>query len=136
MTNFGFTMTYNKKGTNVQGSLLVIRHTDDGNYRIKSNAIYGLALGDDTSMGWATFSGKATYREPDWLDAEGNHEFTVYVEEWDSPDIDQLWLQVTDKDRTVIIDMSMISPASDNTEGIEAGNIVVPHKPDRGGKKK
>ena len=133
-TNFGFTMKYNKKGTKVQGSLLMIRHTDDGNYRIKSNAIYGLALGDGASMGWASFSGKATYNQPDWLEAEGNHEFTIYVEDWDDPAIDQIWIQIADKDRILISDMSMITPAGENTEGIEGGNIVVPHKPARGKK--
>ena len=45
-TNFGYTMKYNKKGTNVMGSLLLIRHMPDGSiFRVKSNAIEGLALG-------------------------------------------------------------------------------------------
>jgi uncharacterized repeat protein (TIGR01451 family) len=67
-TNFGFTMSYNKKGTNVKGSFLLIRHLSDGTkYRVKSNALECLALGGDHStepFGWASFSGKATYLEP------------------------------------------------------------------------
>ncbi|MBW6516875.1 MAG: cadherin-like domain-containing protein, partial [ANME-2 cluster archaeon] len=44
-TNFGYTMKYNKKGTNIQGNLLLVRHLPDGTiYRVKSNALYGLAL--------------------------------------------------------------------------------------------
>ena len=39
-TNFGFTMKYTKKATNIQGSLLLIAHLTDGSiYRIKSNAL-------------------------------------------------------------------------------------------------
>jgi hypothetical protein len=61
-------MKYNKKGIKVQGNLLLIRHFGDDNiYRIRSNALYGLALGEDKDYGWATFSGKATYLELDWL---------------------------------------------------------------------
>lgn len=128
-TNFGFSMKYNKKGSKVQGSLLIIRHTDDGNYRIKSNALYGLALGGDASMGWASFSGKATYSEPTWLEAVGNHEFTVYVEDRDGSGPDRIWLQLTDKDRVLIADLSMMGPASGNSVPIVGGNVVVPHDP-------
>ncbi|HSF80859.1 MAG TPA: S8 family serine peptidase, partial [Anaerolineales bacterium] len=46
-TNFGYNLKYNKRGTNVQGNLLLIRHMPDGSiYRVKSNALNGLALGD------------------------------------------------------------------------------------------
>jgi hypothetical protein len=133
-TNFGFTMKYNKKGTNLQGSLLMIRHTADGNFRIKSNALFGLAVGDGDGMGWASFSGKATYKEPLWLDAEGNHEFTVYVEDRGADGIDQIWIQLTDKDRVLIGEMSMTAPGDGNTVPIEGGNIVVPHLAQRGKK--
>jgi hypothetical protein len=63
-TNFGYTMKYNKKGSKVQGSLLLIRHLADGSiYRVKSNAVDGLALGDGGAYRWATFGGKSTYLE-------------------------------------------------------------------------
>jgi hypothetical protein len=46
-------MKYNKKGNKVQGSFLLIRHIPDGTkYRVKSNAVDGLALGGD-DMRWA-----------------------------------------------------------------------------------
>jgi len=82
-TNFSFTMKYTKKGTNVKGSLLLIRHPGDGLiYRIRSNALNSLAFGEsiDTSgwYGWTSFSGKATYLEPDLIDRIGNHEVIVY----------------------------------------------------------
>ena len=45
-----------RNGKNLRGSLLMIRHLPDGTkYRIKSNALGGLALGEDPTvpMGWA-----------------------------------------------------------------------------------
>jgi len=130
-TSFGYTMKYNKKGTNVKGSLLLIRHTAEGNYRIKSNALYGLALGEsiDPAFGWASFSGKATYQEPGWLEPIGNHEFVVYVEDHGEPGSgsDQIWVETHDKDNAVIPVMSMDRPATDHTETLQGGNIVVPH---------
>jgi len=74
-TNFGYTMKYGKNGGNPKGSLLLIRHLAEGaKYRVKSNAPEGLAIGEDMSMpvGWATFSGKATYLAPG-MKAEALH---------------------------------------------------------------
>jgi VCBS repeat-containing protein len=133
-TNFGYTMKYNKKGTNIQGSLLLIRHLPDGSiYRVKSNALYGLALGEsgsgDEIFGWASFGGKSTYLEPDWPEPVGNHEFLAYVEDRNEPGtgIDRFWIQVRDKDGVAIEAMSMAEPAVDNATEINGGNVVVPH---------
>jgi hypothetical protein len=131
-TNFGYTMKYNKTATTVQGSLLLIRHTGDGNkYRIKSNAISGLALGEDSSipMGWASFSGKTTYLEPGMVEPEGNHKFTAYVEDHDElgVGIDRFWLETRDKDSVVIPDLSMPEPAVSEALVLNGGNLVVPH---------
>jgi hypothetical protein len=98
-TNVGFTMKYNNKATNIQGSLLLIRHlADDTIYRVKSNALYGLALGEGKKapMGWAPFSGKSTYQEPGWPRPEGNHEFLAYVEDRNEPGngTDRFWIEV------------------------------------------
>jgi hypothetical protein len=85
-TNFGYTMKYNKKGQKVKGNLLLIRHMTDGSiFRVKSNALYGLALGQSGGIGWASFSGKSTYLEPGWSEPIGNHEFLVYVEDHGKP---------------------------------------------------
>jgi hypothetical protein len=139
-TNFGFTMQYNQgssrgKGKGVkdkepkaQGSLLFIRHLDDGTlWRLKSNAIDGMALSED---GWASFLGKATYREPGWEESEGNYDFLVYVEDHGTPGagVDQFWIQTFDPTDTLVPDLSMMEPAPDNTVTIEGGNIVVPHE--------
>jgi hypothetical protein len=137
-TNFGYTMKYNKKGKNLKGSLLLIRHTDSGIYRVKSNALFGLALGSEDGSdpyGWASFSGKSTYREPGWDSGEGNHQFIVYVEDHGTPGAaaDRFWIEVRDKDRNVIGDSSMSSPAATNAETLEGGNIVVPHQGGSGG---
>jgi PKD repeat protein len=125
-TNFGYTMKYNKKATNVQGSLLLIRHLADGTiYRVKSNALYGLALGEDSEapMGWASFSGKSTYQEPGWPDPIGNYVFTVYVEDRNEPGtgVDRFWIEVSDG-------LALERPATDNALPIEGGNLVVPHR--------
>ncbi len=133
-TNFGFTMKYSKKGNKVQGSLLLIRHLSDGTiYRVKSNALYGLALGQwstgGETRGWASFSGKATYLEPGWPEPVGNHEFVAYVEDWNEPGtgVDRFWIEVRDKDRNVVGDMSMNHEATENAQQLQGGNIAVPH---------
>jgi hypothetical protein len=129
-TNFGYTMKYNKKGTNVKGSLLLIRHTAEGNYRVKSNALYGLALGEsgDPAFGWASFSGKTTYLEPGWSEPVGNYVFLVYVEDHGVPGagVDRFWIEVLDKQRNAAT-LSMARDAFDHAEGLDGGNIVVPH---------
>lgn len=135
-TNFGFTMKYNKKATNIQGNLLLIKHLPDGSiYRTKSNALYGLALGEEEdecgeNFGWASFSGKNTYLEPGWPEPEGNHEFKVYVEDHNEPvtGIDTVWIEALDKDGLVIEYMFMLRPATDNTNQIQGGNLVVPQQ--------
>lgn len=133
-TNFGYTMKYNKKRTNIQGSLLLIRHIEgapegEDKWRIKSNSLEGLALGGETGpdFGWAAFSGKATYRAPG-ADNEGNHEFTVYVEDRDDPgtETDRFWVETRDKTDNRIDDLSMGDPATATAVDIHGGNIVVP----------
>jgi hypothetical protein len=126
----GYTMKYNKKRTNVQGNLLLIRHLADGTkYRIKSNSVTGLALGEEGTFGWASFSGKTTYLEPGWDEAVGNHRFLVYVEDHGEPGagVDRFWLEVRDRDGAVLLGLSMSEPATDNAHTLEGGNIVVPH---------
>ncbi len=130
-TNFGYTMKYNKQGEQVKGSLLLIRHLPNGTvYRVKSNAIFGLAIGEQSGYGWASFSGKCTYLEPGWLEPEGNHEFTVYVEDRNEPGTgtDHFWIKVQDKNGNGIADLSMGDEATENTEPLEGGNVVVPHQ--------
>jgi hypothetical protein len=130
-TNFGYTMKYNKKGANVRGSLLMIRHQPDGTkYLVKSNALYGLALGDGGTFDWASFSGEATYLEAGWPEPEGNHSFVAYVEDYGEPGkgMDRFWIQVMDKNGDVIGVTSMAREAFDNARMLEGGNIVVPHQ--------
>lgn len=133
-TNFGYTMKYNQRGKRVQGSLLMIRHLADGTkYRVKSNALGGLAIGDGGGFDWATFTGKSTYLQPGWPDPIGNHEFVAYVEDHGTPGVDdKFWIQVMDKDGAVISASSMAMPAADNAETLGGGNIVVPHEDGNG----
>jgi hypothetical protein len=129
-TNFGVNAKYNKKRTNIQGGLLLIRHLPDGTkYRVKSNALEGLSLGDGGGFGWATFTGKNSYLEPGWLDAVGNHSFIIYVEDHGEPGagVDRLWIDVRDRDGNVVT-LSLPDDAVNNAVTIGGGNIAVPHK--------
>lgn len=148
-TNFGFNMKYNKPVKNVQGQLLLMRHTEtDENYKVKSNALDGLAVGGGADgagdYGWATFSGKSTFRPPG-ADNEGNHRFLVYVEDHNDQGcnqdpVDEFWIEVKDPDGNVVLEVN--GPGSDpagpdtDTDGddepIECGNIFVPHNPGNG----
>jgi hypothetical protein len=111
--------------------VLLIRRLVDGSiYRVKSNAMYSLSIGElDGDDGWASFNGKATYLEPGWVEPIGNHEFIAYVEDHDEPGhfVDRFWIQTMDKDGDVITVMSMLQPAPGIAETIEGGNIVVPY---------
>lgn len=141
-TNFGYTMKYNKKHTNIQGSFLLIRHIagapeGEDKWRVKSNALESLALGTETDFSWAVFTGKATYKAPG-VDTEGNYGFTVYVEDRGEPGAgaDRVWLETTDKDDVVVQDLSLEEPATSNAVTLDGGNIVVPHSGGGGGKQK
>jgi hypothetical protein len=128
-TNFGYTMKYNKKGGNVKGNLVLIRHLADGSkYRIKSNALTGLALGDTGVFTWASFSGKTTYQEPGWIEPIGNYTFLVYVEDQGEPGAgaDRFWIEVRDKAGD-LTPLSIPREAVDNAVLLGGGNIVVPH---------
>ena len=136
-TNFGYTMKYNKKATNIKGNLLLVRHLQDGTiYRVKSNALYGLALGeyedDGETYGWASFSGKATYLEPEWDEPIGNYEFITYVEDHGEPgkNIDRIWIKIMNRGNTVDV-MSMDDHGANNAVELSGGNIVVPHNANR-----
>jgi len=79
-TNFNFTIKYNKKGLKPQGNFQLITHQSDGTiWRIKSNALYGLALGElsknGETCGWASFMGKSAYFETGWPKPDDNYEF-------------------------------------------------------------
>jgi PKD repeat protein len=130
-TTFGYTMKYNKPMTKIKGNLVMIRHLPDSDeiYRIKSNALYGLSLGDAGGFGWAVFSGKTTYLEPGMDEPVGNYEFTVYVEDraTSGAGADKVWVQVRDQNGDLVSAMSVPADAGANAVTLEGGNIVVPH---------
>jgi hypothetical protein len=126
-TNFGYTMRYNRRGTNIQGSLLLIRHLADGSiYRLKSNALEGLSIGESAdsteSFGWASVTGKSTYLEPSWEEPIGNQDFVFYVEDRNEPGTgtDRFWIEA-------VGELMMSPPATENAVEISGGNIVAPH---------
>jgi len=128
-TNFGYTMKYNKNATNVQGSLLIIRHLADGSiYRIKSNMLGGLALSPSTAFpGWASFSGKCSYSGPDSVDNTGGQQFMVYVTDGNNPGTlsDTFWFTVLG--RAFTLDNGNKVADSGEIVTLNGGNIVVPH---------
>ena len=133
-TNFGFVMKYGAKGSQPRGSVLVIRHMPNGSiHRLKSNALTALSLGQGTTplgvIGWATFTGKATYLAPGMTDAVGSYSYTVYVEDRNEPGTgtDRFWLETKDKNLAVVPDLSLQKQAAANTVGISGGNIFSPH---------
>ncbi|NNJ78923.1 MAG: cadherin-like domain-containing protein [Xanthomonadales bacterium] len=152
-TNFGFNLKYNKKKRTAKGSVLVIRHTvdenclDAGSFRVKSNAIEGMSLGEgedaDGAYGWAAAAGKSVFREPG-LEGEGNHAFLLYVEDHgqqgcNQDPVDEFWIEVRDKDEVVVLQLNGSEPAGADEaadgqdEPIVCGNIVVPHKAGKSG---
>ena len=130
-------MKYTKNLTNVQGSLLLIRHRPDGSiYRVKSNSLVGSGLsigqGQDLTvpMGWASFTGKATYLQPGWIDPVGNYSFIVYVEDRNQPGtgFDRFWVQIKDGGGNVVGTLSISPDGPSNAQSLTGGNIVVPHR--------
>jgi len=131
--NVGFTMKYGKNGSSPKGTFIAVRHRADGTVsRLKSNALEGLALGEDPAvpMGWASFSGKATYTTWDVVTASyitvGNQSFAVYAEDRDNPGtgVDQIWLTGPG----VFAMPGTLSTAKNNTTDVTNGAISAPHR--------
>ena len=132
-------MKYNRKGTSIQGSFLLIAHLDDGSIiRIKSNAVNGLAILKNTYPGIASFSGKCVYSRVDAngnvLVEAGNQDFTVYVKDMNEPGLgtDMFWFD-TNLTLTGEYPFSLDSNSNSKVDepeyaSLAGGNIVVPHK--------
>jgi hypothetical protein len=128
-TNFGFNLKYNKSGSSVQGSVLVIRHRPDGTIvRMKSNSLGQLALSTPTNpnYGWVSITGKGTYFDSlTMTQPVGNQNFLFYSEDWNEPGVgfDKAWIQA-------VGNPALSGPLS-GTQAIptviSGGNIVVPH---------
>jgi hypothetical protein len=128
-TNFGYTMQFHQRSGNIKGSLLLIRHLADGTiYRLKSNVLDGLALGSGSGYDWGTFSGRATYQEPNWPEPVGNQSFLAYVEDRGQPGAgaDRFWLEITGANGQRQA-LSLDQAAGENAITLQGGNIVVPH---------
>jgi hypothetical protein len=123
-------MKYNKKGTNLQGSWVAVRHYADGTIaREKSNSLGGLAITSGGGCGVATFSGKATYMiwdptansgDGDYV-TTGNNTFAVYAKDCNEPGngFDSIWIGGPDQ-------LNMTGNGT-NAATLTGGNIVVPH---------
>jgi len=135
-THAGFSVKYTRKA-GAKGSLLVIRRLADGSaFRLKSNAMTGLSVGASGStpgFGWASFTGKATYSKPEWLEPLGNYTFITYIEDRGEPGAgaDRFWVETKERDGLLEPDLSLSGPATENAVMILGGNIVVPHTPRR-----
>jgi hypothetical protein len=131
--NFGFTMKYAKNGTNLQGNFIAVRHYPDGTVsRLKSNALGGLALGEDPTvpLGWASFNGKATYVKWDAAAGTyvtvGNQSVAVYAEDRNNPGtgIDRIWLGGPG----TLAMPGTVATAKNNTAQLTGGGIAAPHR--------
>lgn len=123
--NFGFTMKYNKSGTNLQGNLIAVRHHSDGTVtRLKSNQLGGLAISNPSGCGIAEFSGKATFTAWNGTDyvTTGNNSFAVSAKDCNNPGIgyDYFWMDAPG-------DLDMLNFANTNSAVLTGGNISVPH---------
>jgi subtilisin family serine protease len=129
--NFGFTMKYNKGGTNLQGTFIAVRHHADGtNARMKSNSLGGLALQNTGGCGIATWNGKSTYTYWDptansgagGYVTTGNNPFTAYAEDCNNPGtgVDSMWIGGPGE-------FAMPTPAGSNKKTLNGGNIAIPH---------
>jgi hypothetical protein len=103
----------------------VLREAASGQYEVRSNALDGLAIGAENGMSWASFTGKATYLQPGWADRVGNHAFTAHFEDWEAS-TDRAWLQVFDKDRALLPEMSLMGSATSDAIALDEGDVVVP----------
>jgi subtilisin family serine protease len=129
--NFGFVMRYNRAGRGLQGSLLVMRHHDNGKVsRLKSNALGNLALGEDPGlpMGWASFDGRSiltTFNEGSGqYMSVGNQQFRVYVEDrtTNGTGPDRYWMTGPEP----FAFPGTLATAASNTEELTGGTISVP----------
>jgi len=137
--SFAFLVDYNKKGKNLRGSLVIIRELSGGGiYRIQSNALYDLALIEDSAVDVASFSGKCTYIGPDVLDDYGDpqnvggQEFVVYLEDYDtssglSGTPDRFWFTVLGRDFT--LDFNSNNRADSGEIMQIDGDIIIPDRP-------
>ena len=131
----------------------MMRHSIDvetcveGNYKVKSNMLDGIAFGAAADAagdyGWATVSGKATFRDMTEYNTGGNA-FLLYVEDHGEQGCsqdpsDEIWIEILADN--VWIDPLPDDPANEDgsdslsDQPIECGNIVVPQK-SKGGKGK
>ena len=149
--SFAFLVNYNKKGKNLRGSLVIIRALSGGGiYRIKSNALYDLAVDYEESALYdvGSFSGKCTYIGPDVLNDEmepqnvGGQEFVVYLRDWDPEPggvgvtvthEDEFWFTVLGRDFTLDFNSDNSAGSGEIMEIDPGGDIIIPDsKPNMG----
>jgi hypothetical protein len=141
---FAFLVDYNKKGKNLRGSLVVIGNNSSSGdtYRIKSTALYDLALVEDEVSiphDVASFSGKCTYIGPDVVDEYGEpqnvggQEFVVYLIDYDTGETtvssprDEFWFTVLGREFT--LDSNHDNIANEMMTIDEGGDIIIPDRP-------
>jgi hypothetical protein len=136
-TNFSYTVSFGKDGRSVMGNVLLVRHLSDGTlYRLKSDDLEGLAVGETGAFSWAAFRGTATYLEPGMRNAVGELTFTAYVEDRGEPGagIDRFSIETRDNSGNVLPSLTIGTDVAGDAVSIDGGNIAVPHT-NKGGKK-
>jgi ELWxxDGT repeat protein len=130
--SFGFVAKYSKKGTNLQGAFVFVRHRADGTVsRLKSTSLGDLSIVGSGACRAAVFDGRATYTR--WVPSAGGGAFVttrnvavlVRADDCDrSADPDRIWVGGPG-------DFAMASPAGTNLAPLAGGNVTVPHTPAR-----
>jgi hypothetical protein len=127
--NVSFTAKYVNQDPNAQASFQLMRQTaEGGKFRLRSTSLQGLSMGEDGSvpLGWATFTGMASYQEPAWSAPRDGYRFTVYVEDR-SMGADRFWVEVRDPQGALVQSVSLSRTPQANALDMQGGNIRVPH---------
>jgi ELWxxDGT repeat protein len=134
--SFGFAAKFNRKGTNLQGGFVAVRHHADGTVsRLKSTSLGSLSILESGGCGIASFDGKATYTRWDpsanggsgAYVTTGNASFVVRADDCDAGNgPDRIWIGGPG-------DLAMGTPAASHLAPLAGGNVAVPHMPGQKG---
>lgn len=127
--NLSFTAKYVNQDPNAKANFQLMRQVAGGGmFRLRSTSLQGLSIGEDRSvpLGWATFTGIASYQEPEWSAPRDGYRYTVYVEDR-SAGTDRFWVEVRDPQGALVQSVSLSRTPQANALELQGGNIRVPH---------
>jgi len=128
-SNFGFSVKYNKSGTNLQGRFTSIFRRNGRVYRVKGNAISSLAVQLTATGGKATFTGKASLSDVtdpvNPISVDGNATLQATITDNGEPgNADTIGLTIWNKNGGLYFS-SKWTATSTAEQAISGGNLVV-----------